>query len=241
MRNNKILAIIPARGGSKGVPRKNIRNICDKPLIAWTIEAALEVQERFCDVIVSTDDEEIANTARKFGANIPFMRSESLGGDNVAMLDVLKDVVSRYESTNSLTLDWVCLLQPTVPMRTGQDIAEILDLAMHTSADSVISVVQVFSTHPVLMKRIVGGLLVPFMLEEKEGTRRQDYEPEAYMRNGAVYLSRRDNIMKRGSIWGDSILPYVMPEDRSVNIDSMIDFKVCEVMMRELAGRVRDI
>jgi CMP-N-acetylneuraminic acid synthetase len=104
---------------------------------------------------------------------------------------------------------------------------------MTGGCDSVISVVRVFSVHPILMKRIEDGRLLPFCIEEKEGTRRQDYAPDAYMRNGAIYLSRRDVIMERHSIWGDIIHPYVMPPERSVGIDSELDFKLVELLMRQ--------
>ena len=99
--------------------------------------------------------------------------------------------------------------------------------------DSVISVVQVLSVHPILMKKIEGGRLLPFCIDEKEGTRRQDYNPPAYMRNGAVYLTRRDVLMKDNSIWGDVIRPYIMPPERSVGIDSELDLKLVELLMRE--------
>ena len=234
---NKILAVIPARGGSKGVPRKNIRMVHDKPLIAWTIEAALRTTDKFCDIIISTDDPEIASVAKDYGASVPFLRSSTLSGDKVPMIDVLRHAVQHHEHMYGYNLDWVCLLQPTVPMRTTEDIRAAIKIAETTEADSVISVVQVQSTHPNLMKKIKNGSLVSFAIEEKEGTRRQDYKPDAYMRNGAIYLTRRDTIIKHSSIWGKAIHPFIMPENRSVNIDSPIDLKLCEVMMKELDFR----
>lgn len=231
---NKILAVVPARGGSKGVRRKNIRMVHNKPLIAWTIEAAMRIIDKFCDIIISTDDPEIASVAKSYGASVPFIRSSKLSGDKVPMIDVLRHAVQYHEHMYEYNADWVCLLQPTVPMRTAEDIRAAIKIAETTEADSVISVVQVHSTHPNLMKKIENGLLVPFAIEEKEGTRRQDYKPDAYMRNGAVYLTRRDTIIKQRSIWGKITHPLIMPENRSVNIDSPIDLKLCEVMMKEL-------
>ena len=108
-----------------------------------------------------------------------------------------------------------------------------LELARAGGCDSVISVVQVFDTHPILMKRIEDDRLVPFCVPEPEGTRRQDYEPAAYMRNGAIYLTRRDVLVERGSVWGDSIRPYVMPEERSVSIDTELHVRVVDQMLRE--------
>lgn len=229
----RTLAIIPARRGSKGVPHKNIRLVAGKPLIAYTIEAALAVRDRLHRLIVSTDDEQIAEVARCFGAEVPFLRPADLSGDRVPMVPVLQHAVGEVEAQDGLRLDWVLLLQPTAPLRTPDDIRAALDLAERGGCDSVISVVQVFAVHPILMKRIENDRLLPFCIEEKEGTRRQDYQPPAYMRNGAIYLTRRDVLMERGSIWGEVIRPYVMPEERSVSIDSELDLKLADLILRE--------
>ena len=229
----KILAIIPARGGSKGVPRKNIRLVAGKPLIAYSIEAALAVRARLHRLIVSTDDEEIARIARQYGAEVPFQRPPEMGADRVPMVPVLQHAVRTIEEQDGVRLDWVLLLQPTAPLRSADDIRAVIDLAECGGCDSVISVKQVFSEHPILMKRIEDDRLLPFCIEEKEGTRRQDYQPPAYMRNGAIYLTRRDVLVERGSIWGEVIRPYVMPEERSVNIDNELDLKLADLMMSE--------
>ncbi len=229
----KILAVIPARAGSKGVPRKNIRPICGKPLITYTIEAALQVQHLFYRLIVSTEDEEIAAIARQNGAEVPFLRPIELSGDDVPTLPVLQHAVRFVEKQDDIILDWVLLLQPTDPLRQAADIEAALELSQQDPCDSVISVVQVFSTHPILMKRIEDNQLLPYCIEEKEGTRRQDYKPAAYMRNGAIYLTRRKVLIEQNSIWGQVIRPYVMPPERSVGVDSDLDLKMVEVMMRE--------
>jgi CMP-N-acetylneuraminic acid synthetase len=229
----RIIAVIPARGGSKGVPRKNIRPVCGKPLIAYTIETALAARELFRRVLVSTDDAEIAEVSRRWGAEVPFLRPSELANDKAPMIPVIQHAIRFAENDENVQYDWVCLLQPTEPFRTLTDIQKALAIAMTGGCDSVISVVQVFSVHPILMKRIEDGRLLPFCIEEKEGTRRQDYAPDAYMRNGAIYLSRRDVIMERHSIWGDIIHPYVMPPERSMGIDSELDFKLVELLMRQ--------
>lgn len=229
----KILAIIPARGGSKGVPHKNVRLVAGKPLIAYTIEAAIAVSERIHRLVVSTDDEEIARVARQYGADVPFLRPAELSGDRIPMVPVLQHAIHTIEAQDGLSLDWVLLLQPTAPLRTANDIRAAIDLAERGDCDSVISVVQVFATHPILMKRIENNQLLPFCIEEKEGTRRQDYQPPAYMRNGAIYLTRRDILVERNSIWGEIIRPYVMPEERSVSIDNELDLKLAALMIQE--------
>lgn len=229
----KTLAVIPARGGSKGVPRKNIRPMCGKPLIAYSIETALAAKGLFHRVLVSTDDAEIAEVSKRCGAEVPFLRPAELANDKAPMIPVIQHAIRYAEADERMRYDWVCLLQPTEPFRTVEDVEKVLALAQAGGCDSVISVVQVFSVHPILMKRIDRGRLLPFCIEEKEGTRRQDYAPPAYMRNGAIYLSRRDVLMERNSIWGDVIHPYVMPPERSVGVDSELDFKLVELLMQE--------
>jgi len=233
----KILAVIPARGGSKGVPRKNIRTLGDKPLIAWAIDVALAVKPLLHRVIVSTDDQEIASAALTYGAEVPFMRPADLAADRSPMIPVLKHAIQFVEDQDQTRLDWVLLLQPTAPFRLADDLKNVVELAAKGGCDSVISVVQVFSTHPILMKKIEDNRLLPFCIEEKEGTRRQDYQPAAYMRNGAIYLTRRDNVVEKSSIWGGHIRPYVMPEERSVNVDSEMDFMLAEFMVQKRNAR----
>jgi CMP-N-acetylneuraminic acid synthetase len=229
----RVLAVIPARGGSKGVPRKNIRDVDGKPLIAYTIETALQARHLFHRIIVSTDDIEIAETARRFGADVPFMRPQELATDTARTIPVVQHAVRFVEEQDGVEMDWICLLQPTEPFRTVADLEVGLQLAARGGCDSVISVVQVFAVHPILMKRIDNDTLLPYCIEEPEGTRRQDYSPPAYMRNGAIYLTRRDVLLNQGSIWGGVIRPYVMPPERSVSVDSELDLKLVELLMEQ--------
>lgn len=235
-RRPRALAVIPARGGSKGVPRKNVRPVRGRPLLAYTVDTALAARHLLHDVVLSTEDREIADVGRSLGLEVPFLRPPELAGDDVPMAPVLRHAVSFVERRDRVRMDWVLLLQPTEPFRTVEDLEACLALAERGGCDSVISVVRVFAVHPVLMKRIEGDRLVPFCVEEPEGTRRQDYEPPAYMRNGAIYLTRRDVLMERGSIWGDLIRPYVMPPERSVSVDEERDLKVIEAIMLERQG-----
>jgi CMP-N-acetylneuraminic acid synthetase len=229
--DSRVLCLVPARGGSKGVPRKNIRKLGGKPLIAYTIEAALQCADLFCRIIVSTEDEETAAVSREYGAEVPFMRPARLALDTAPTLPVMQHAVQFVEEESGIVLEWVYLLQPTAPFRSPEDIHRAMDIANSTDADSVISVVQVLAEHPVLMKRIEDNRLVPFCVPEPEGTRRQDYEPKAYMRNGAIYISRRDVLMQKNSIRGSSTEPYVMPQERSYSIDSMRDFLLAETVL----------
>lgn len=233
----RVLGVIPARGGSKGVPRKNLREVGGRPLLAWTLDAAREADDVLYRTVVSTDDEEIAAVARGLGGDVPWLRPAYLGGDKVPMLPVLRHAVEAVEAEEGEPVEWVCLLQPTAPFRTADDVRAAVALAGRGGCDSVISVVRVFDVHPVLMKRIEDDRLVPFCVEEREGTRRQDYDPPAYMRNGCLYLTRRDVIMERGSLWGDVIRPYVMPEERSVGIDNELQVKLVDLLLRERRAR----
>jgi CMP-N-acetylneuraminic acid synthetase len=226
----KILALIPARGGSKGVLRKNIRPVCGKPL---TIQTALAAKKLFRRILVSTDDSEIAKVSADYGAEVPFLRPTDLANDRAPMIPVIQHALHFAEADEAIRYDWVCLLQPTEPFRTVEDIEQALALAAEGHCDSVISVVQVFSVHPILMKKIDGNRLIPYCVEEKEGTRRQDYAPAAYMRNGAIYLTRRDVLVDSNSIWGNVIRPYVMPAERSVSVDSELDMKLIELLMQD--------
>jgi CMP-N-acetylneuraminic acid synthetase len=233
----RILAVIPARGGSKGVPRKNIRPVCGKPLIAYTLETASAVRHLLYRTIVSTDDPEIAEVARKHGGDVPFLRPADLAGDRVPTVPVVKHAVEWVEARDNVRLDWILLLQPTDPLRSPEDVEAAIGLARKGGCDSVISVVRVFAAHPMVMKKIEGDRLEPYCIEEKEGTRRQDYQPPAFMRNGAIYLTRRDVLMKDGSMWGKHIRPYVMPEERSVGVDSELDLDLIELLMKRRGTR----
>ena len=222
----RILPVITARGGSKGVPYKNLRTLGGRPLIAWSIATALALGNRLHRVVVSTDDPEIAAAARAHGADVPFLRPAELATDEARSLPVLQHATSVIEARDGVCFDWVLLLQPTTPLRTTADLASCLDLAQVGDCDSVISVTRLHS-HPVFAKIIdEAGYLQPFSLPEPEGLRRQDAQPPTYIRNGAVYLTRRDILMNENSIWGQRIRAYEMPEERSVNIDTETDFLI---------------
>ena len=230
--SNQILAVILARGGSKGIPRKNIKDLCGKPLIAYTIEAGLK-SKLFSNLIVSTDCEEIASVSRSFGAKTPFMRPEELAQDQVWSRDALRHAVLECEKIYSTTYDYVVELPCVAPLRNEIHIREAVQKLIETKSDSVISVCQMQDKHPVRMKRIVEDTLQDFCKEfpEGEGSRRQDLEL-CFIRNGAIYSMTRDCIVNKFSRNGDISRPYIMDELHSVNIDSMIDFYLAESLIR---------
>lgn len=229
---NKVLAVILARGGSKGIPKKNIKEICGKPLIAYTIEAAL-LSGIFDKVVVSTDSHEIASVAKSFGASVPFMRPDELSQDHVWSRDALRHAVLECEKEYSTLYDYVVELPCVAPLRNDTHIREAVNKLIQTGADSVISVCKMQDKHPVRMKRIVEDTIQDFCKEfpEGEGSRRQDLEP-CYIRNGAIYAMTRKCIVDDFSRNGRVSRPYIMDEIHSVNIDSMIDYYLAESIIR---------
>ena len=227
----KVLGVTLARGGSKGIPMKNIIDVCGKPLIAHTIHSAL-TSNIFTNFIVSTDSEEIAKISKKYGAEVPFMRPDELALDHVWSRDALKHAVIAAEAHYDITYDYVIELPCVSPMRSSIHIKEAFSLLESSGVDSVTSVCQMADKHPVRMKRIVDGYLKDFCAEypEGEGSRRQDLEP-CYIRNGAIYAMTRDCIVEKFSRHGSGSLAYVMDEEVSVNIDTFTDLVVARALM----------
>jgi N-acylneuraminate cytidylyltransferase len=222
----RVLGVIPARGGSKGVPRKNLRPLGGRPLIAWTIVAARDA-ERLTRTIVTTDDDEIAEVARGLGADVPFRRPAELASDTASGLDNARHALQTVEELEGQRYDAAMLLQPTAPFRTAADIDGAVARLEETGADSVISVVDVGGHHPARMKYLDGDRLVdPPFCEERENQNRQELAP-MYLRNGAIYLTRRD-VLLGGSFKGSDCRAWIMPDDRSVNNDTMHDFELAE-------------
>ncbi len=225
MNKLKVLGIIPARGGSKGIPSKNIKELDGMPLIAYTIRAA--ISSNLTHVIVSTDSQTIAEIAIRYGANVPFLRPDNLATDTASSMPVAIHGLLEMEKLYECQYDAVMLLQPTTPFRTTEDINSAISLLIEKDTDSVISVVDVGGTHPARMKYLREGLLIdPPFCEEKENQNRQELEP-MFIRNGAIYLSKR-NVLLKGTYKGDSCAALIMPNKRSVNIDTIFDFEYAE-------------
>lgn|GEM_PF-30978 len=228
----RVLAIIPARGGSKSIPKKNIKEIAGKPLVAFSIAEALRAKT-LSRVIVSSDDEEILQIARKYGAETPFIRPKRLATDDALAIDVMVHAIKECERQEGQRYDYALMLQPTTPMRTAEDIDEALEKLVSSNADSVISVVNVGAIHPHRMKKIVKDQLIDYADEGTENMPRQKLPP-MYIRNGAIYAAKRDSIVKSKSFKGKKSLAYVMSEDRSVNIDSSLDWVLAETLMQKM-------
>lgn len=226
-----ILGVIPVRGGSKSVPRKNLAPLNGKPMMYFTIQAAQD-SNWMSHFVVSSEDEEIIRVAKDLGAPAPFVRPAELATDDAPSLPVVQHAVRFMESSLGIVFDYVVLLQATSPLRNGSDIDAALEKLISTGADSVISVVRVAHHHPARMRFIKDDLLVELpMGEAKEMQRRQDLPP-VYIRNGAIFAARREVVMDQNSMLGRVSRPYVMPESRSANVDTKFDFLVVEVMMQ---------
>ncbi len=225
----KILGLINARGGSKGVPGKNIKPLCGRPLIAWSIETANKCAS-INRVVVSTDDEKIANTARDAGADVPFMRPAELAGDDVLQIDVIIHAVEFLEKQGDV-YDYVCLLQPTCPVRAVEDVEGALKLLIESKADSVITITPT-PHHPMtLYSKGEGQRLTQFVETSKAGVTRQQF-PELFWRTGSVYAFRRENLKQR-SMYGNDVRGYEVPPERCANIDDPLDWDIAELLMKK--------
>jgi N-acylneuraminate cytidylyltransferase/CMP-N,N'-diacetyllegionaminic acid synthase len=233
-----VLGIIPARSGSKSIPRKNIAIVAGKPLIAHTIQAALDAKH-IDRVIVSTDSQEIADMARSFGAEVPFLRPPELAQDDTPGIEPILHAVRWLNDNDDYHPHYVMVLQPTSPLRTAEDIKAAVQLAQKQQADSVVSVCPAHQ-HPYWMKRITDdGRLVDFLSLERTYTTRQDLPP-AYALNGAIYLVRCEVLLEHKTFYTDHTYAYVMSPERSLDIDTSWDLYLADLILKERMKREND-
>ena len=225
-----VLGLIPARGGSKGIPRKNVRPLGGKPLLQYTADAAL-ASRRLTHVVLSTDDEEIARVGRACGLDVPFMRPAELADDSTPTLPVVHHAL-RWFASRGRIFDAVCLLQPTNPLRRADLIDRCIDQFDRSGADCVITVLPVpaeYNPHWVYLLAPDGSL----RLATGEGApipRRQDLPP-AFHREGSVYVSRSTTVLVSHTLFGDRVVGHVIDARESVNIDDPEDWARAEVML----------
>jgi len=235
--NSSVVGLIPARGGSKGIPRKNIKPLAGKPLLAWTVEAAL-ASRRLDRVVVSTDDAEIAAVARACGAEVPFMRPPELARDDTPGDAVVLHAIEWLCGNGATAPEYLMLLQPTCPLRETVDIDGAVDLARQRDAAAVVSVVEV-SQHPCYARCIAAdGRLTSFLdllnrggTPRAEPTRRQDL-PEVYTENGAIFMARPSFFRQARTFFTPETHAYVMPPERSLDIDGEWSFLLAELIFR---------
>ncbi len=225
-----VLGIIPARGGSKEIKDKNIKELGGLPLIVHTIRAA-KGSKLLSDCIVSTDSERIADVARRYGAKIPFLRPAELATDTSPTIDALLHALNFYEQEEGRRVEAIMILQPTAPFRESSDIDGAIELFSKGKAESLISCFEEDESHPVVMYVPDGDLVKPLLSDKDVVMRRQDF-PTVYTRNGAIYLMTRELLVEKRRIRADRSLCYVMPKVRSANIDDMMSFAYAEFLFK---------
>lgn len=221
----RILAVIPARGGSKGLPGKNIRPLHGRPLIAWTIAAA-RGSRRLDRIVVSTDDPAIAAVAAAHGCPVPFLRPAALAADDTPSVDVVLHALDAIGDAH----DMVVLLQPTSPLRLTEDIDRAIDLCLERGAPACVSVAPAPKPPEWLMRMDADGRLVPLLPGGLRSARRQDADA-ALLPNGAVYVARVDWLRRTRSFYAEGTIGFLMPYARSVDIDDDMDFRLAEMRL----------
>lgn len=226
-----VLAIIPARVGSKGLPGKNTRIMCGKPLIGWSISQGLESQY-IDEVLVTTDSQDILNIAKQFGANAPFIRPKSLADDDATSIDVLLHAVD-YLAKAGRVYDYLVLLEPTSPLRDVSDIDGAIELLVNNDiAESVVGVTRAEVTHPSFLFTIQNELLSPMQAMELDGLRRQDLKVDYYYLEGSIYVSSVKALMERRGFYHADTLPWVVDRYKAIEIDELCDFIAVEALMQ---------
>jgi CMP-N,N'-diacetyllegionaminic acid synthase len=224
----KILAIVPARSGSKRLAGKNVKILGDKPLIAWTVECAKKISD-ICDVIVSTDSIEIADVAKKYGATVPFIRPMELSTDTASSVDVVLHALGEYEKTEG-SVDGVMLLQPTSPFRSVDLINRGIKKYQENQKATIVGVSPV-RDHPEWVLKKKGDLLVPYVANSQSSARSQDLE-DAFVVNGCFYLIEPDLLKRTKKIVGAEILPLIVSSmEESLDIDEQWDWDIAQMIL----------
>jgi CMP-N,N'-diacetyllegionaminic acid synthase len=231
-KKRRVLALIPARGGSKGLPGKNIRPLLGKPLLAWSIEQVLE--SKYVDrLVVSTESPAIAAIARRYGADVPFLRPKELATDKSSTIDAIDHAVDFLKERGE-DFDYIALIEPTSPLRKKEDIDRpIKCLIDHQgSADSLVSVGQVHMEHPGIVKKITGTGVVPYCPGFKKVFRRQDLD-KAYFPYGVMYLSKIQHLFKTRTFYQKRTIPYFIERWQNYEVDDICDFYCIEAIMKK--------
>jgi N-acylneuraminate cytidylyltransferase len=226
--NNKtVIAVILARGGSKGLPRKNIRHVGGKPLVVWTIEAGQK--SKYIDrLILSSEDLEIINIAKKYNCEVPFVRPDYLAADDTKSIDVILDVLNKLQEK----YDYVVLLQPTSPLRLPEDIDNAIKLCINQNVNACVSLTEPSKSPYWMFKLNVDGYLRQLIKQKARPHRRQDL-PKSYAVNGAVYIAKVGWLSRTKNFLTDETIAYLMPTERSVDIDSEIDLVLCDALLKK--------
>lgn len=230
---SRTLGIVPARGGSKRVPRKNVRPLAGRPLVLWALDAARR-STRLDRVVVSTDDDEALDLVRAVDPDVALRRPAELAADDSPPIDYVRHALGELE-TDDDPFDTIVIIQPTCPFVLASDIDATVELLHESGADTVVSVMRLnHAINPVKLKVLDGDRLLPY-LEEERGRMTADELPELYVRNASIYATRRA-VVDAGQIIGDDCRGFVMPTERSVDINDELDFRFAEFLQTQLPG-----
>lgn len=228
-----VLGVTLARGGSKGVPGKHLRLLAGRPLLDYTLDIVRDIKE-IDYYLVSTNSEEIRAHVIKKGFNAPFLRPESLSTDTASSVAALQHAVAYVENDINIEFSYVVEIMATNPLKDANDVRSCINRLENDNLDAVIAVNQIFDHHPARVKKIENGLLVDFCVEEVPESRRQDLEPKAYVRSGAIYALTREMLVERGLRYGtNKCYAHILPPHKAVNIDSEQDFNYAEFILNK--------
>lgn len=230
-KNKRILAFIPARGGSKGLPNKNILDLCGKPLLCHSIDVAKNCSY-IDDIIVSTDSSEIKDIAEFYGATVPFLRPDELSSDTATIIDAMFYTLQRLMKED-VTYDYIMLLQPTQPLRKAEFLEEAIELIIDNDHPSLVSVSPVLE-HPILMRTVDKTGALCSLLSTSSTVRRQDFSP-VYKVNGSIYINRIDSTFTNSTSLNDNLYPYFMDNTYDIDIDSAEDLEKAREVLSSLA------
>lgn len=230
MNDKKILAIVPARAGSKGIKDKNIIGLNGKPLIAYSIEAGLK-SKYINKVLVSTDGEDIAKLAKEYGAEVPFLRPKHLSSDTAKTIDCVIHCIQELKNKGE-KYDYIVLLQPTQPLRQAWHIDESIELIIKKDEDTLVSVSKV-KEHPILVRTLDESGHAINLLEGSSTKRRQEF-PNFYKVNGAIYINKINENLNNETSLNDNKLVYIMDEKYDVDIDETIDLQIAEILLENI-------
>lgn len=230
-KDKSFLAIVPARGGSKGLPRKNIKELCGKPLIAWTIDEAKK--SKYVDeIVVTTDSDEIASVSKQYGAKVPFIRPAELANDVAKSIDVVEHTIEFYKKQYQKEFDYIVLLEPTSPMRDASDIDCAIEQLLVSDADSIVGVCRTEDQNPAFLVKISEDRRITGYKDEKmTSIRRQDIE-DVYFFEGTVYISKTDVLLSKKSFYHNNTLAYEVPKYKSLEVDDIYDFIMIEALIK---------
>ncbi len=230
-KNKTFLAIIPARGGSKGLPGKNIKELCGKPLIAWSIEAGLKCKY-LDEVMVTTDYQNIVEVSKQYGAIVPFLRPNKLASDTTTSFDAIKHTIEYYKNELNKEFDYIVLLEPTSPLRESSDIDKAIEVLLDSDVDSIVGICRTEDQNPVFLvlkneKSFISG----YENKEMKVLRRQDIK-DVYFFEGTIYISKTNVLLDKKTFYHENTIGYEVPKYKSLEIDDMDDFVMVEAIMK---------